>query len=85
MNEISSLNNKILKDAAALNEKKFRDKTGSYLIEGPNFVRDAVLYGGRLRFIFIRAGAFQGRLQETAALAEETGSAVFLLTDECFA
>ncbi len=84
MNEISSLNNRILKDAAALADKKHRDRSGSYLIEGPNFVRDAVLYGGRLRFIFIRAGALSSKLEQIAQLAEDCGSAVYLLTDECF-
>ncbi|MBR0130715.1 MAG: RNA methyltransferase [Firmicutes bacterium] len=85
MDNISSKDNRILKQAASLKEKKYRDSLGMYLVEGPNFLRDAFLYGGRLRFIFTRAGALSAELEEIIRLAENSGSAVYSLTDECFA
>jgi TrmH family RNA methyltransferase len=85
MDSISSKDNRILKQAAALKEKKYRDSLGMYLVEGPNFIRDAFLYGGRLRFIFTRAGALSAELEDIIRLAGKSGSAVYSLTDECFA
>ena len=85
MDKISSKDNRILKTAASLNEKKYRDELGLYLVEGPNFIRDAVLYGGRLRFIFIRAGAPSEEISSIADLGEKSGSAVYSLSEECFA
>ena len=85
MDSISSKDNRILKQAASLKEKKYRDSLGMYLVEGPNFIRDAFLYGGRLRFIFTRAGALSAELEDIIRLAEKSGSAVYSLTDECFA
>ena len=84
MKEISSKDNRIVKQAASLSEKKYRDEFGMYLIEGPNFIRDAVKYGGRLRFIFIRAGAMNGEIEEILSMLGDEGPAVYSLTDEAF-
>lgn len=84
MKEISSKDNRIIRQAASLSEKKYRDAFGMYLIEGPNFVRDAVLYGGRLRFIFIRAAAMSGEIMDIVSMASAEGPAVYSLTDEAF-
>ncbi len=56
MTFISSKDNRIVKDAAALQDKKYRDRTGLFLLEGPNPIREAMEQGGRFRFIFTRAG-----------------------------
>lgn len=84
MREITSSDNKILKQAASLSEKKFRDALGLYLIEGPNFIRDALTFGGRLRFIFIRAGIESAEIESIAQMAEELGLAVYELSGMAF-
>ncbi len=84
MREISSADNRIVKQAASLTEKKYRDALGMYLIEGPNYIRDAISSGGRLRFIFMKAGTVSGEAEETAALAERNGPAVITLPGSVF-
>ena len=85
MKTISSAENRIIKEAASLSEKKYRDRLGLCLLEGPNLVKEAMQQGNRVRFIFIRAGAAGA---ETAALAEDAeaaGLAVYELTESVFA
>ena len=83
MKEISSKDNRIFKQAASLQDRKHRDALGMYLIEGPSFIRDAVRYGGRLRFIFIRAGSAE-ELADLEDPGSKDGPAVYSLTDELF-
>jgi len=84
MRQILSTDNRIVKQAASLSEKKYRDALGMYLIEGPNFIRDALTFGGRLRFIFIKAGTLSKDADDIAALAEEGGPAVITLSGAAF-
>ncbi|MCF0150802.1 MAG: RNA methyltransferase [Firmicutes bacterium] len=84
MREISSSDNKLIRQAASLGEKKHRDALGLYLIEGPNFIRDALTFGGRLRFIFIRAGATSAEITAIREAAEEKGLAVYELAGMAF-
>ncbi len=85
--EIHSKDNKTVKLAASLLEKKNRDALGAYLIEGPNLVREALQQGEKIKFIFTGAGALsrQQEVEEILALAEKSGSAVCVLSEECFA
>jgi len=53
MKEISSLQNPIIKEISSLKEKKYRDKTGLYLIEGYKGFVEAQKYGVRIREVFI--------------------------------
>ena len=85
MNIISSKDNKFIKLAASLSEKKYRDQLGLYLIEGPNTVLEACMHGGRPRFIFIRAGADSEELDRIVRLAEANASAVYELTGDVYA
>ena len=82
MKKISSKDNSIVKEAASLNEKKYRDSLGLYLIEGPNLVREYIEFGGRPRFIFLKAGASE----EAARIAEssEELTAVYELSSDAF-
>jgi len=82
MKTITSKDNSIIKEVASLREKKYRDKLGLYLVEGPNLVKEAMDYGGRPRFIFIKVGAGDEVL-EIARLAEKT-STVYELTEDAF-
>lgn len=52
MINITSSNNKVVKEAAALAEKKHRDTAGCYVVEGPNLLKDALNQGIVLRSIF---------------------------------
>lgn len=83
MKVISSRDNPIIKETASLKEKKYRDALGLYLVEGPNLVKELTEFGGRPRFIFLKAGA-DAEAQEIAALAKEP-AAVYELTGEVFA
>lgn len=42
MQQISSVNNKLVKELAKLNKKKYREETGLYIIEGFHLVEEAV-------------------------------------------
>ena len=79
--EIHSKDNKTVKLAASLSEKKYRDALGAYLIEGPNLVREALQQGVNVKFIFMGAGALdqQQELTEILKLAENSDSAVCVL------
>ncbi|MBR5641095.1 MAG: RNA methyltransferase [Firmicutes bacterium] len=84
--EIHSKDNRTVKLAASLSEKKYRDALGAYLIEGPNLVREALQQGVNVKFIFTGAGALdqQTERSEILELAENSGSAVFVLSEDCF-
>lgn len=53
MNEIASLNNEIVKSASKLLQKKYRDESGLFLLEGEKSVAEAVKNGIKLKEIFI--------------------------------
>ena len=85
MKQISSPENRIIKEAASLSEKKYRDRYGLFLLEGPNLVREAMQQGGRVRFIFTRAGAAGSEIVGLTGEAEGLGLAVYELTETLFA
>ena len=53
MSEITSLNNEIVKSASKLLQKKYRDESGLFLLEGEKAVAEAVKGGIKLKDIFI--------------------------------
>jgi TrmH family RNA methyltransferase len=53
MQEIISLQNTIIKETAALNQKKYRAETGLFLIEGLKGVEEALQYKLDIKYIFI--------------------------------
>lgn len=55
MKWIESGENRIFKDAKALHMRKYRNKTGSYLVEGVNLVREAISLG-LVEKVFLRGG-----------------------------
>ncbi len=85
MKQISSPENRIVKEAASLAEKKYRDRYGLFLLEGPNLVREAMQQGGRVRFIFTLAGADDAKIRSIAEEAESSGLAVYELAESAFA
>ncbi len=53
MQQVSSVQNSIIKMAASLHQKKNRQKTGLFLIEGRKSVEDALDYGLKITHIFL--------------------------------
>ena len=82
MKSISSPNNSIVKEAASLKEKKYRDTLGLFLVEGPNLVKELLDQGGKARFIFLKAGA--GAEAQEIALKAEGLAAVYELSPDVF-
>lgn len=84
MQFISSKNNKIVKEAASLSDKKYRDRLGLYMLEGPDPILEAFMHGGRPRFIFTEAGASSPEIDRILSVAKERSSAVFELGGDIF-
>lgn len=53
MNEITSVNNELIKQTAKLSQKKYRDESGLFLLEGVKAVEEAILAGLQIKDIFI--------------------------------
>ena len=85
MTSIISIDNKIVKLTASLSEKKYRDKEGLYIIEGPNPVKEALDSKRKARFIFIKAESYSDEVIDIANRAESMGLAVYELSDAVFA
>lgn len=54
--KIDSLDNRIIKECIKLQSKKYRDKEGKYLIEGPNLVEEALRNKGKIKAILLMEG-----------------------------
>ena len=55
MKTINSTNNKIYKLCKELTAKKYRDKVGKYLIEGPNLIEEAMKNGIEIEYLVARS------------------------------
>lgn len=53
MNEIISVNNELIKSTAKLLQKKYRDESGLFLLEGEKAVLEAINFGINIKDIFI--------------------------------
>ena len=51
---IVSKNNPLVKELSSLKEKKFREKSGSFLVEGEKMVRECVHSGLNIRRVIVR-------------------------------
>lgn len=51
MQQISSVNNKTIKDLAKLNKKKYREDTGMYIIEGFHLIEEALQSGRKFQYL----------------------------------
>ena len=49
--ELKSKENRIYKECQKLSQKKYRDREGRYLIEGPNLIEEALLNGADTEYI----------------------------------
>ena len=83
MKLISSAENRIVKEAASLHEKKYRERYNAFLVEGEKLVSEAVAQGREVKSLFVRTGA-QDDILLTAHRAEADGITVFELTGDVF-
>ncbi len=54
--EITSVNNDLVKETAKLQQKKYRDETGLFLLEGFKAVDEACVSGVKIKRVFIEKG-----------------------------
>ncbi len=71
MKTIYSSDNKIFKLLRELSTKKYRDRTGKYIIEGENLIEEAVKSGIKPAVIIVRED-YTGKADEFLDYAEET-------------
>ena len=55
--EITSVNNDLVKEVVKLQQKKYRDKTCKFLLEGRKCIEEAILAGLEIEYIFINKSA----------------------------
>ncbi len=55
MDEITSVNNNLVKEITKLQQKKFRNQTGKFILEGYKSVKEAFDAGIKLEYIFINS------------------------------
>ena len=84
MKEISSKDNRIVKDTAALSEKKRRDERGQFVLEGPNLLREALNEGLRLNSVFCLSGSEPPEILELLQEAELNGIPAYTVSREAF-
>lgn len=84
MKEISSKDNKIIKDAASLSEKKKRDEKGLFIIEGPNLLREALDENMGIQSVFVLTGGETPEILELVQEAELDGCQVYAVSREAF-
>lgn len=53
MSEITSVNNELIKSTSKLSQKKYRDESGLFLLEGEKAVSEAISSGVKIKNIFI--------------------------------
>ena len=54
--KITSVNNKIIKETVKLQQKKYRDESGLFLLEGENCIEEALEFGIKIKHIFVAEG-----------------------------
>lgn len=72
---ISSKDNKIYKELVKLNQKKYRDEMGKYLVEGENLLFEAIRYGHLIDKVILR---------EDAAFTYDIKTAMYKLSHNLF-
>lgn len=51
--EITSVNNELVKECVKLQQKKYRQSTGKFLLEGYKAIKEAFDYGIKLEYVFV--------------------------------
>lgn len=81
--KITSLQNQRIKDAVRLRDRRARDETGHFLIEGYRELKRAVDAGRKISMIFYCPELFLGGNE--SALLEKSGAELFSCSPEVFA
>ncbi len=76
MIEITSLTNETVKETAKLHQKKFREETGLFLLEGKKPVEEAIFAGVKLTKIFVETPDYISNLEKSGAEIIKTNAAV---------
>ena len=84
MKEISSKDNRIIREASSLSEKKRRDDKGLFIIEGPNLLREALDENMQVSSVFVLCGGETPEILELAQEAELRGCQLFSVSREAF-
>ena len=89
MKQILSQDNKVFKACSQLKQKKNRDKTGKYLIEGPNLVADALKSQADIELILVSEKSLESeeikQLCETyVQLDSRNQESVYVLDEKLF-
>lgn len=80
INKITSLSNPIVKDIAALKNKKYRKESGLFLIEGPKLAAEALESGIRIRYALANRD-FLSRNNDIIAKLAATGCSIYEVDD----
>ncbi|MBR5731184.1 MAG: RNA methyltransferase [Firmicutes bacterium] len=67
----------MIREAASLSEKKYRDALGFFLLEGPNIVSEALRLKKGVKCVFARAGSDDPETLGIVSLAEAGGIPVY--------
>ena len=59
MEEITSVNNELVKETAKLQQKKYRDATNQFLLEGFKSIEEAVKAGIKIEYVFVNSRSIQ--------------------------
>lgn len=78
--KITSVNNDLVKETAKLLQKKYREETGLFLLEGEKCIEEAIQYGLEIQSIFIEEGfktfGFDNCIETTQAILSKISSTV---------
>ena len=82
--EITSVNNDLVKEVVKLQQKKYRDKTGKFLLEGKKCVEEAISAGLEIEYVFIdkAAGDAAKQLGSYAAKLDNSEISQAQITDK---
>lgn len=78
--KITSVNNDLVKDAAKLQQRKYRDESGLFLLEGEKCISEAIEYGIEIEKLFVIEGYDKftdlERIETTEAVLSKISSTV---------
>ena len=54
--KITSVNNDLIKEVTKLQQRKYRDESGLFLLEGDKCIEEAIEYGIKIKHLFVKEG-----------------------------
>jgi len=78
--KITSVNNDIIKHISKLQQRKYRDESGLFLLEGEKAVEEAIEYGINIRYLFVEEDSelfmHSDRIETTQAVLSKISTTV---------